>query len=168
MSFASQNELLRQLIEFSAPLRRMLARRFNTDDVDDYLQETALRLLEGRGGDRIDQPRAYLTTTVRHLAIDQLRRRRFEVGWEHAEAGVLEQPDSDPLDQLCDDDQLRWLRDAVDQIRGQPKRALELRYFYHMSHREIAEAMGISPRTVEKHLARGLLECQRYLQDQES
>lgn len=166
MSFIPPNDLLRQLLEFSAPLRRVLGRRFNADDVDDYLQETALRVLEKQHG-RIDQPRAYLTTTARHLAIDQLRKRRFEVGWEHAEASTLEQADGDPFDQLCAEDQLRWLRTAVDQIRGQPRRALELRYFYHMSHREIAEAMGISPRTVEKHLARGLLDCQRLLRDQD-
>jgi RNA polymerase sigma-70 factor (ECF subfamily) len=41
-----------------------------------------------------------------------------------------------------------------------------LRKVYKLSHTEIAEVLGVSHSTIEKHVAKGLLRCRDYLRDQ--
>jgi DNA-binding transcriptional ArsR family regulator len=40
-----------------------------------------------------------------------------------------------------------------------------LRKVYRLSHAEIAEVLGVSHSTIEKHVAKGLVRCRDYLRD---
>jgi DNA-directed RNA polymerase specialized sigma24 family protein len=40
-----------------------------------------------------------------------------------------------------------------------------LRKVYKLSHAEIAEVLGVSHSTIEKHVAKGLMRCRDYLRD---
>jgi RNA polymerase sigma-70 factor (ECF subfamily) len=40
-----------------------------------------------------------------------------------------------------------------------------LRKVYRLSHDEIAEVLGVSHSTIEKHVAKGLIRCRDYLRD---
>jgi RNA polymerase sigma factor (sigma-70 family) len=155
--------LLDQLIALGDPLRRALARRLNAADAEDCVQETAARLLEGRGESEVANPRAYLATVAQRVGIDGQRRRAREVSLEESAAQVLEQPDADPAQQVAKAQTRAALHAALAQLRGPARRALVLRYFHQMSHKEIGAAMGISPRTVEKHIAKGLAACREQL-----
>jgi DNA-binding transcriptional ArsR family regulator len=41
-----------------------------------------------------------------------------------------------------------------------------LRKVYKLSHAEIAQVLGVSHSTIEKHVAKGLMRCREYLRDQ--
>jgi|GEM_PF-3799562 len=163
MNRPPRHALLEQLIALGDPLRRLLVRRMSSADADDSLQETAAKLLEGRGDVDVASPRAYLATAARRIHIDRQRRQAREVSLEYSELSNVETAQGDPAMQLADEQMRRQLRLALEQLRGPARRALILRYFHQMSHREIGEVMGISPRTVEKHLASGLAACRRFL-----
>jgi RNA polymerase sigma-70 factor (ECF subfamily) len=53
---------------------------------------------------------------------------------------------------------------ATDTLSVEVKRVFLLKKVYGMSQRDIAEYIGLSQSTVEKHVAKGLLQCTLYLQ----
>lgn len=165
MSRPLRPPLLNQLIQLRDPLRRLLGRRISMSDADDCLQDTAVRLLEGRSREDVAQPRAYLASAARRLAIDHYRKHQREVSMETvAEVFECEEAGSDPEQLLSDEQEKQRVHEALRKLRGPALQAMTLRYFHHMSYREIGESMRISPRTVEKHLAKGLAACRSYLQ----
>lgn len=167
MNSSFQSSLLGQLITLREPLRRILERKLAASEVEDCLQETAVRLLEGRSCTEVAQPRAYLVTAARRLAIDNHRKHYREVSLESIpDLLELEYTGADPEQSLSDVEQRNSIYEALQQLSAPVQRAVMLRYFHHMSYKAIAQTMGISPRTVEKHLAKGLLVCRRYLSQQ--
>jgi len=54
---------------------------------------------------------------------------------------------------------------AVDSLPPMCRRAFVLRKVYKLSHSEIAEVLGVSPSTIEKHVAKGLRRCRDYLRE---
>jgi RNA polymerase sigma factor (sigma-70 family) len=56
---------------------------------------------------------------------------------------------------------------AVASLPEQCRRVFLLRKIHAHSHKEIAEQLGISPRTVEKHIAKGVDRFTDYMNNQE-
>lgn len=56
---------------------------------------------------------------------------------------------------------------ATDSLSAQVKRVFLLKKVYDMSQRDIAELLQISESTVEKHVAKGLLQCAQFLARQQ-
>lgn len=54
---------------------------------------------------------------------------------------------------------------AVSQLPDQPRTAFVLSRYEHLSYKEIAERMGISIKTVEKHMSKALHDLREMLQD---
>jgi RNA polymerase sigma-70 factor (ECF subfamily) len=54
---------------------------------------------------------------------------------------------------------------AVDRLPPLCRRVFVLRKVYRLSHDEIAEVLGVSHSTIEKHVAKGLLRCRDYLRE---
>lgn len=146
-----------------AALRRYALRFVRSRDVaDDLVQDVFSRLwLHWRRLDPAGNVRAYLYSATRRRVLDHLERRRIE------ERGLLRY--TDPADgsdgpALLPEGEARVEADdvarAVERVlRGMPPRqrqAAALRLHDHLTTAEIAMRLGISPRTVEVHLARAL------------
>ncbi len=69
-----------------------------------------------------------------------------------------------PEAELLKDEWNRLVQEAVDRLSPQCRAALALRVFHQCSYKEVADRLGISPRTAEKHIARGLRETHSYLE----
>ena len=54
---------------------------------------------------------------------------------------------------------------AVDSLPPVCRRAFVLRKVYKLSHGEIAEVLGITPSTIEKHVVKGMIRCRDYLRE---
>jgi RNA polymerase sigma-70 factor (ECF subfamily) len=65
--------------------------------------------------------------------------------------------------QVLADEEVRLLTRAIERLPAQCRAAFTLRVFYACSYQDIADRLGISIRTVEKHLARGTRETHAYL-----
>jgi RNA polymerase sigma-70 factor, ECF subfamily len=61
------------------------------------------------------------------------------------------------------DERNRLIQEAIDRLPPQCRAAFTLRVFHECSYKEVAERLGISAKTVEKHIARGLHETHRYV-----
>ncbi len=57
---------------------------------------------------------------------------------------------------------------AVRELPVQCRRAFVLKKVYGMSRKEIADYMGLSESTVQKHIAKGMVMCTEYLEAQQA
>jgi RNA polymerase sigma-70 factor (ECF subfamily) len=142
------------------PLQRFALRHLDSDDHEaaaDIVQDAFVRVWEGR--ERLDPDRslkAFLYQTVRNLALNQGRdsRNRATLLAERYEA-----PTRAPArpDDVLDREVVRiQVEQWIEALPDRQKEALRLSRFDGLDHREIAEVMGCSPRTVNNHLVKAL------------
>lgn len=147
-------------------LRAYLRGRFPTlPDVDDLVQETYARLLRARATGQATLTRAYLFVVARNVALDLIRREKIVAIDRLAEIDGLyvveERPDA--AETLNHEQELALLDDAMRALPPRCREILTLRRIEGLSHRAIAEKLGIAESTVNAQLAIGLIRCRRYL-----
>lgn len=146
-------------------LRSYLRRRFPTlDDVDDIVQETYARLFRERQAGKVFEARSYLFPVARNVAIDIFRRSRtIAIGGlgEMDRLGVLEER-PDAAESACHDQELELLHEAILLLPERCREIFSLRRLFGLSHREIAEKLGISENTVDAQLCNAIFRCRQY------
>jgi len=141
-------------------VRRLLGHREGSEDI---VQEAFLRTC--RHSQEVVEPRAFMFTTARNLVADSRRRTRVantDTLGDFDGSNVVGSSES-PEDQLLANERRRLLEKAVARLTPQCRAAFTLRVFGGRSYKEIAQQLGISPKTVENHIARGLRETHQYL-----
>jgi RNA polymerase sigma factor (sigma-70 family) len=137
-------------------LRRRLG-TLNAHDADDLVQEAFARIW-GTDFSTVRNGRAYLYTTVRHLLAEYARRSRIvqiELLGEIDSSNILsEEPGPDR--RVGARQELDRLKMIVASLPTQCRRTFELCKFEGLSHRDIAQRMGLSKKTIENHLTRAL------------
>jgi RNA polymerase sigma factor (sigma-70 family) len=104
----------------------------------------------------------WLTTIVRHCAIDQLRRQKSRPEGHAAPEELLENlPAASRSDTGAE---LRALRHCLDELDPQPRRAVLLAYFYGFTRDEIAARIAVPVGTIKSWLWRSLERLQRCLE----
>lgn len=161
MSPGPDRELERRLgaawAEHRDDLRRYLRRLVDDEALaDDLAQEAGLRLLRaGRDGE-IREPRAWLFHAGANLARDALRRRLT------AHAALGEVAHDEPAGPAAPDELAAMAQDlgalsrAIEALPPQARRILLLARVEGRSHKEIARALDLAPKTVENHLGRAV------------
>ena len=124
---------------------------------EDIAQEAGMRLLDWPNAhdEPLRQPRALLFRIATNLARDQLRRQivRRDAAVELARADDTA-ASADIVSSARQE--LALVADALASLPPRPREVLLLSRVEGHSHREIGEQLGISPKTVENHLARAL------------
>lgn len=141
-----------------SPLRRYLTRLLgNTAEAQDVAHDAYLRVFPDGEKSTADQPEAVLYTTARRLAINRLKRRSISP-FTPAGASLETAASSTPgvAQQVMARQELRLLEEAIAQLPAGCRSVLLLRKVELLSHREIAERLGIAVSTVEKQHARAL------------
>ena len=147
-----------QIYPLEPQARRWLRKHVRTlsnADTDDLIQEAYARICHIDIA-RIQTPATYLYVTLRNLLIERARHSRVIPLERLGEIDEL----SVPLDELSPDrrvsarEELEQLNGIVERLPQQCRRVFELRKLEGMSQRETAQTLGISERTVEKHLAK--------------
>lgn len=155
----------RILIEFETgktALRRYLGRFFaRSQDVEDMLQEVFVRAYAAEARGPILLPRAYLFRVAKHVALNEIARRKnsaTESVEDFADPDVIGSGNQPGLEQEVDGRRrLALFANAVAALPSQCRKVLVLKKIEGLSQREIASRLGIAESTVEKHLAKALL-----------
>jgi len=140
-----------------APLVRYAARFVPDAGAEDIVQDAFVRIWNGR--ERIDPSqslKAFAYRTVRNLCLNRIRdgKTRETLLAERYEVPIHSTPSPDhDLDQS---DLAVRLKEWIEALPDRQREALELSRFEGLSHEEVAEAMGVSPRTVNNHLVKAL------------
>lgn len=167
MSGSRHEEWLRLFSESHRALRCYVRRMVTSPAAaDDIVQEAFLRTYEH--GERVRTPRALLFSAARNLAIDSRRHARMAKtdSLGDLEASTVVPTSDSPETLALAHEESRLLREAVQRLPPQCRAVFALRVFHACPYKEIAERLGISVKTVEKHVAQGLRETHRYLRRQ--
>jgi RNA polymerase sigma-70 factor (ECF subfamily) len=161
----SERELrptFRDLFDAHAEALRRYARRFvhSREAAEDLVQDVFFRLW--RGWEQVDTGsgiRAYLYVATRSRALNHLARERAEdraYTLAFPRGIVAEEPALPPeADRNLDvDDISRAIEQVLDTMPPRQREVAALRLRHQLSTAEIAKRLGISPRTVEVHIAR--------------
>lgn len=143
-----------------AELRSYLRGKFSAHlDIDDLIQETYARLLQAREQTQLRSTRGYLFTTARNVALDAFRRRRVVVIDGVAELDLLPVLEDRPgiADAVARDQELQLLAEAIQALPQRCREVITLRKLHGLSHREIAQRLGITENTVNAQVAIGVL-----------
>jgi RNA polymerase sigma-70 factor (family 1) len=156
--------LSRLFSESHRALRRYVRRLVGSKEkAEDIVQDAFLRTYEHR--QNVTTPRAFLFSAARNLAIDARRHERIaktdSVG-DFDSSGVVSSA-ATPEAQALGDERSRLLREAIEHLPPQCRAVFALKVFHACSYQEIAERLGISVKTVEKHVGRGLTDTHQYL-----
>ncbi|MET3667639.1 RNA polymerase sigma factor [Caulobacter sp. 1776] len=151
--------LARNALPHEPALRAWLARRPLAGlEVDDIVQETYAILAALERVDHIQTPRTYMFEVAKSLVLRALRRSRIVAFETLAEAESLEPPCEAPSPETVAADRQDLTRIAA-LIAGLPtkcREAFTLRKVLGLSQREVAQRMGVSENTVEKHVGKGI------------
>ncbi len=140
-----------------APLRRYLTRLLgNPSEAQDIAHDAYVRVFPRPNQAAPDQPEAVLFTTARRLAINRLKRR--SVSPLVPQSSDVEAASSSPgvAQQVMARQELRLLEEAISKLPEGCRGVLLLRKVELLSHKEIAERLGIAVSTVEKQHVRAL------------
>ena len=141
-----------------APLRRYLTRFLgDPSEAQDVAHDAYLRVYPTEGKRPAEKPEALLFTTARRLALNRLKRRRIApVVGETAHADLAPSTTPGVVQTVMARQELRQLEDAITHLPPGCRAVLLLRKVELLSHREIADRLGIAVSTVEKQHARAL------------
>lgn len=147
-------------------LRGWIRSRFPfISDVDDLIQESYARLIRAHAHGGVQNPRNYLFTTARNVALDLFRHEkvlRVESIEENASMSVLEET-ANVAETVSRNQELQLLREAMEALPDRCQQVFTLRKLYGLSHREIATQLGISERTVEAQIDKAMRRCEEFL-----
>jgi RNA polymerase sigma-70 factor (ECF subfamily) len=141
-----------------APLRRYLARLLgNTSEAQDIAHDAYIRVYPSITKDTTEKPEALLYTTARRLAINRLKRRSI-APFSREEAKTDQAASAGPgvAQQVMARQEMQLLQEAIAGLPEGCRTVLLLRKVELLSHREIADRLGIAISTVEKQHARAL------------
>jgi RNA polymerase sigma-70 factor (ECF subfamily) len=162
----SHTEIFTKLFAESRQVLHRYIRRFvgSSETAKEIVQEAFLRTYRQR--ESVTTLRAFLFSTARNLAANEYRHRRtmergalggdFGDSWGKTERESLEV-------EFLRDERNRLIQEAIDRLPPQCRAAFALRVFHECSYKEVADRLGISAKTVEKHIARGLHETHSYV-----
>ncbi|SHE72203.1 RNA polymerase sigma factor [Thermomonas hydrothermalis] len=150
---------IREILPHEGALMRFLLRHWpHHDDLSDLRQELYTRIYEAASRALPHDARAFLFASARHLLTDRLRRARV-VSIEPM--GDL-YPSLVPVDEVsperwCSNRQSLWqLAHALDALPERCREVVWLRRVEDLSQKEVAARLGISEKTVEKHIAKAM------------
>jgi RNA polymerase sigma-70 factor (ECF subfamily) len=141
-----------------APLRRYLTRLLgDSSEAQDVAHDAYLRVFPKVEDETALKPEALLYTTARRLAFNRLKRRKI-APFIPGEANLEIAPSLQPgvPQQVMARQEYQQLEQAIAQLPEGCRAVLLLRKVELLSHREIADQLGIAISTVEKQHARAL------------
>jgi len=134
----------------------------------DILQETWLKVAAlDPAQAAVENPRAYLYRVAGSLAVDRLRQDRVRMRYVSHEPAPSDVPSLEPpADEVVQGrEEIALLEAALRELPETCRSAFLLYKGHGLSMKEVGARLGLSPRTVEKHIARAIGHCRRRLRE---
>ena len=166
MADERRQRLLDQVLRHRVALQKYL-RKFTAgaEDIEDLVQETFVRICALPPTQIIDSPRALLFRIARNLAVDRARQKIARATDAVADFEPLNvySEEAEPDQQVDLRRRFESFCAAVESLPPLCRRVFVLRKVHQLSHAEIAQVLGVSHSTIEKHVAKGLVRCRDQL-----
>lgn len=134
-------------------------------DVDDVVQESYFRIWRAKMVHPIASAKAFLFQVARRLAIDAVRATEATPVDRSRDLSDLPLIEDAPSagDALCYQEKVALVASALRQLPSRCREIFILRKFKQVPQRDIAAQLGISERTVESQVTRGMKLMEAYL-----
>ncbi len=148
--------------EYAGELRAYITWKLpRSQDIEDLVQEVFLRACRAFRLEKVDHPRAYMYQVANSVICDHYRKSKRQCApyqdiEEFDDSHTVTHSAPTPEEFAIGEETWQALCTSIDRLPNKVRQAITLRRFDHLSYREVAQSMGISVRTVEKHLARAL------------
>lgn len=156
----------REILSHEDILMRFLARVWpRRDECADIRQEAYARVYEAALSSRPQAAKAFLFATARHLMADRVRRERIVSIQAAGDSHFLESlvDEISPERRVGANQDLTRLARAFDTLTPKCREVVWLRRVKEQSQRECAEYLGVTEKTIEKHLATGVRLLAHYM-----
>lgn len=142
-----------------------LTKMLGSAEAEEVAQEAYLKLFLQFKQSRPDNPAAYVYRLARNLAIDRLRNQEVVNRLEQLDTQVRTERASyrDPSQNLTNDQDKALILEAINSLPPICRHVFVLRKLHGKSHKEISEDLGISTKTVENHIHKGMLHCHKHV-----
>jgi RNA polymerase sigma factor (sigma-70 family) len=139
-------------------MRSFFRRRAPGDEVDDLVQEVALRMESRRDGEAVANLQGYMFQVAQNVLTDRARRDRVRHRGQHDSLEDCHHPieDRSPARVIEGKEQLARLLAALEDLPERTRHAFVLHRFEEMSYAGIASHLGISVSAVEKHIMKAI------------
>lgn len=154
---------------FAPELKSYLARRLDSSEIDDVIQDVMLKLHTRDARWDIRFPKRYFYQVVRSTLVDLYRRNRSRCVQHHCELS----PETHPRDELSPirilqaRQEMAAAREALAQLPDRTREILLAVRVEGQSLKAVAARHGISTSAVEKHITRGLNALSAQLHDED-
>lgn len=161
---AARKRLLEQLFEEHGHALRVFlkARIWRRDDIDDLVQELFLKLADRDDLETCISPqsgsnRGFLLTCAINLIVDRQRKRKRRQRLDDQHQAMEPGATNVTPEQIMESSQeLQRIMDAIHALRPNWRKAFVLNRFHHLSYPEIAVAMGVSTKQIQKFMSKAL------------
>lgn len=135
------------------------------DDIEDIVQETFVKSYEAELKQEIKYERTYMLKTARNLALNHVSKacERQNESLDDMTSVPAHLRSSRLEKQVESKERFLHFCKATDTLSVEVKRVFLLKKVYGLSQKEIADYVGLSQSTIEKHVAKGLQQCSLYL-----
>lgn len=151
------DEATRRFLEVREELLRLMTRRAGRTLAEDLVQEVWIRLRERSDPALWREPRAVIFRTAVNLGID-LHRRKVAAEKALSLYGPAS-PEADPQERADGLMRVEKLAAALERLPAQCREAFLLNRLDELTHDEIARRLGVSTKTVQRHIQRALRAC---------
>ena len=158
----SLDELAGQFEAYRKDILAFMRRRVRSpEQAEDLLQQVFLKVMQRSDISEIRNPEAYLRATARHVLADFYRSQNARDKGIVLEFQEFRHADEtwSPGKSLQSRQFLDRLAAVLDSLSSQVQKAFVLSRVYGYTYSEIGRALSISPRTVEKHVAKAVARC---------
>lgn len=164
------SEILDSFLKCEGELRAYLRKFFSRpQDIEDVVQEAFLKAFATEVRTKVHSPRKLLFTAAKHAAISELKK-KVNTTTDYIEdfrggKVIMDEGQVGADDVLDSKKKLIAFSKAVASLPPKCQEVFVLRKFEGLSQKEIAIKLKISVSAVEKHIAKGVVKCSRYLKD---
>lgn len=149
-------------------LSRIVGRIVRPDEIEDIVQETFVLSYIAARNQKIGNPRAFMTKIARNIALNYVSRSERKLNRS------MEDLDERDMASLVDSVESRYESEerflafcrGVAELPVACRRVFILKKVYGLTQIEIANYLNLSPRTVEKHVEKGMLMTAEYMLSQ--
>ena len=125
----------------------------NTEDAKDITQNACIKLINNLDKFRSEKASfsTWLYTIIQNLLIDFFRKKSLP--YEDLNINLLESTES-PLNKIIEKENKEEIINSFKNLSPREKEIIELRYFFNMKNKEIANTLSIKEKTVSSLIAR--------------